>query len=353
MSEKRVLISLVTWNSAAYLPALFDSLRTQTEQSLELVITDNASTDGTVPLISELIPTLPFPTTLFREEVNTGFARAHNHHIREAIRRKSRFVFIVNPDCILEAHTIAILADTMAQHDRVASVGGKILRAHFVVRDGLTTLEKTSTIDSTGLVATRAHQWKERGYAEEDRGQFAEGLILGVSGACVLYRVRALLDVAYARQGKREFFDEDFFSYKEDVDLAWRFQLFEWSAWYTPHAIAWHHRTFGAERRARVSSTLRALSWRNQYFVFLKNNDWLSDIGGTLLTFFRECVKFFWIFLKEITTLRLLPSFIYLWVPMLKKRRWIMQHRKRSPQEMREVFRTFRSSSSITKQRGS
>lgn len=375
--EHRLIISLVTWNSSHYLEQLFVSLRQQTEQNLELIVTDNASTDDTVLRLSELLPTLPYPTTLFREKENIGFARAHNHHIREAIRRKARFILVVNPDCILEEHACAILLEAIAHDDRLGSVGGKILRAQFTpleaarpkgpsgapararpltgfsTTDGLTTLQKLSTIDSTGLVMTRSRMWRERGYGESDHGQYREGPVLGVSGAFVLYRVRALLDASMRRDGYREFFDNDFFSYKEDADLAWRLQWFGWSSWYTPRAVAWHHRTFGRERRDRVPAYLRALSWRNHYFLLTKNDDGKNLFADAHLIFFRECVKLFWILLREPRTLQLFPSLIRLWPLMLQKRRWIMRHRRQSSETMRQMFRSFRSSLSTTKQKGS
>lgn len=353
MTDHRIIVSLVTWNSAAYLEPLFASLRAQTEQSLELLITDNASTDDTVVLLSDAIANLPFPVTFFREKENTGFAKAHNHHIREAIRRKARFFFVVNPDCVIEPHAIALLVQALESHDRAGSAGGKILRAQFLTENGLTTLQKLSTIDSTGLLMTRARQWKERGHGEEDRGQYTEGPTLGVTGAFALYRVRALVDTAFKQEGKREFFDEDFFSYKEDIDLAWRLQLFGWSAWYTPHAIAWHHRMFGRTRRRFVAPWLRALSWRNHFFLLIKNDDfrpWYSLI----LIFLRECAKFFWIiFLEPAPLPRLLPSIIRLWGTMRIKRQWIMQHRRQDRRAMLQTFRLFRLSSSITKPRDS
>ena len=376
--EHRLIISLVTWNSSHYCKQLFASLRQQTEEKLELLVTDNASTDDTVLRLSELLPTLPYPATLFREKENTGFARAHNHHIREAIRRKARFVLVVNPDCILEEHACAILLDAIAHNDRLGSVGGKILRAQFTplevsspakpdsndpegglplrefpTTDGLTTLQKLSTIDSTGLVMTRSRIWRERGYGESDHGQYREGPVVGVSGAFVLYRLRALLDVSMRREGHREFFDNDFFSYKEDADLAWRLQWFGWSSWYTPKAVAWHHRTFGRERRDRVPAYLRALSWRNHYFLLTKNDDWKNFLYDAPLIFFRECAKLCWILLREPRTLQLFPSLIRLWPSMLHKRQWIMRHRRQSPGAMRQMFRSFRSSSSTTKQKGS
>ena len=77
--------------------------------------------------------------------------------------------------------------------------------------------------------------------------------------------------------------DEDFFLYKEDVDLAWRLRLLGWSAWYEPAALGWHARGTGgtgatamldiARTNRAVSSRVRRLSWRNQRLMQIKNED--------------------------------------------------------------------------------
>ena len=66
-------------------------------------------------------------------------------------------------------------------------------------------------------------------------------------------------------------FDEAFFAYKEDVDLAWRARWLGWEAWYEPAAQAEHHRTFRPGRRERGSAFTRRLSVRNRYLLLLKN----------------------------------------------------------------------------------
>ncbi len=72
-----------------------------------------------------------------------------------------------------------------------------------------------------------------------DNGQYAEAeRVFGLSGALVMYRATALQAVRF----EDEFFDHDFFAYKEDVDLAWRLQHLGWDAWYEPRAIAHHYR---------------------------------------------------------------------------------------------------------------
>jgi GT2 family glycosyltransferase len=84
--------------------------------------------------------------------------------------------------------------------------------------------------------------------------------------------------------------DEDFFMYKEDVDLAWRLRLGGWQTWYEPQAVAWHAR--GAEgglggslpelvrSNARIPRWIKRVSWRNHRLMQLKN----EKVGEYLLS---------------------------------------------------------------------
>ncbi len=351
--QKRVLVSLVTYNSAPYLEAFFSSLAAQTETHCELLITDNNSTDESAAICAEWIPKLPFPATLNREATNTGFAPAHNAHIRAAIDRRVPFILVINPDIVLDSHAIEMLVAAASADEKIGSVCGKLMQLSFVAVDGRVAPEKQTVIDSTGIVINRARAAWDRGHGEVDCGQYSEGAVFGCSGACALYRVRALAATAVPLpDGSSEYFDENFFSYKEDVDLAWRLQLFGWSAWYTPRAIGWHHRTMGRERRSRVPERLRALSWRNHLLLLFKNDDRSNTVRHFPLIFARECAKMLWILGAEWGTLSALPTLPRLWNTMQQKRRWIQEHRLRSPKEMRALL-LFRSSSSTTKPKAS
>lgn len=351
---KRVVISLVTWNSGKYLRALLESLAAQTYEHCELLIRDNDSRDDTQAIIAEWVPQLRYPATFFREETNTGYARAHNENIREARRRKANYVMVLNPDLVLDAHAVELLQNVLRTHDKVASTGGKVLQAKFQYGNGVAEVRQCDSIDTTGIVVNRSRKTAERGYGRHDHGQYAEGEVFGISGAFALYRLRALYEVGIPiGDDDQEFFDEDFFAYKEDVDLAWRLQLAGWSAWYAPSALAWHHRTMGEMKRQIVPARLRAFSWRNNWLTLIKNNDWSASFADTLLTVMRELAKLVWICMREWRTFSALPSLLRLWRQMRRKRQWIMEHRRRTPSEMLRVFRGCPSLSSTIEPKGS
>ena len=87
-------------------------------------------------------------------------------------------------------------------------------------------------------------------------------------GAAVLFR-RAMLEEV---QIDGEYFDEDFFAYKEDVDICWRAQLLGWSSFYNPAAIAYHLRGWKRrDDRRRVPWLRKYHSFKNHYLMMIKN----------------------------------------------------------------------------------
>ena len=101
----------------------------------------------------------------------------------------------------------------------------------------------------------RSQRHFDRGAGEVDRGQYdTPGVVFGVSGAAGCYRRAMLDDVAIAG----EVFDEDFFAYREDADLAWRAQLLGWDALYVPgghgHARPARHARAASPRCPRRST---------------------------------------------------------------------------------------------------
>ena len=146
--------------------------------------------------------------------------------------------------------------------------------------------ERSELIDTTGLEMHRDRRVVSRGQLAVDRGADLAGPVWGVDGAAPVYRLAALESARLPRSdgsGTTEVLDEDFFSYKEDVDLAWRLRRLGWEAWYEPAALAWHARGGGDTgvsgwrevARANMSNPpkVRALSWRNQRLMQLKNEE--------------------------------------------------------------------------------
>jgi GT2 family glycosyltransferase len=245
---KRVAVNIVTFNSAGDIKACLESLQQQTFHDFGIHILDNASQDDTLRIIE------PFEIDyLMRSPINTGFCKAHNELAR---RFASEYVLFLNPDTVLKPKFIEELVTALDARPDAASACGKLLRM-----DGL-------TIDSTGIVMLREQRHLDRGAGEPDLGQYNKtDDIFGPSCAAALYRRKALEETAIDGQC----FDEDFFAYREDADLAWRCRLFGWSAVYEPNAVALHRRRVTPERRRELPKVINYHSVKNRFLLRLNN----------------------------------------------------------------------------------
>jgi len=244
----RVSVNIVTFNSVADIGACLESLRAQTFRDFAVHIFDNASSDDTLKIIE------PFDVEyLVRSPVNTGFCKAHNELVR---RFPSEYVLFLNPDTILDSSFIGELVLALEARLEAASASGKLLRM-----DGM-------TIDSTGIIMLREQRHLDRGADQPDTGQFnSPEEIFGPSGAAAIYRRKALDETAVAGQ----YFDEDFFAYREDADLAWRCRLFGWISIYVPSAVARHRRRVTPERRHELPKEINYHSVKNRFLLRLNN----------------------------------------------------------------------------------
>src|SRR6266487_1245040 len=124
------------------------------------------------------------------------------------------------------------------------------------------------TIDSTGIIMRREQRHLDRGAGELDSGQFDQADdIFGPSAAAALYRRATLEDAAINGQ----YFDEDFFAYREDADLAWRCRLLGWTSIYVPAAVAQHRRRVTPERRGELPKSINYHSVKNRFLLRVNN----------------------------------------------------------------------------------
>lgn len=316
----------------------------QSFRDFSILVIDNGSDDGTVKFIRANYPTV----CMLQNFRNFGFAKANNQGITLA---KSEYVLIMNPDVILSDDFLQTLADFADRHPAGGSFGGKILKLHREAFDysdpeaAVSEIVKTDIIDSTGLEIFKSRRVIDRGEGKKDEGGFEQAQeVFGCSGACVLYRKAALIETMI----KGEFFDQDFFAYKEDIDLAWRLRLLGWENWYLPRAVCYHHRRLAQpggglgkiiKQRRNVSVRLRLLSWRNQHLMLVKNDFWLNIFFSWPWFFWREIKIIFYSLFFEHFQFKGLIQFFRLVPAIIIKRRVIMARRKISAKAMRQWFK--------------
>lgn len=216
--EPKVAVVIPTWNSAALLPRLLDSIAKQ-EEPIELLAVDNGSSDGTVELLAERgIPHLT------RGE-NTGFAAAVD---LGAERTAAPYVMPLNADTELEPGSVAALLAALDADPGLGGIAPRILQLEGEARD-----VATARLYSAGQALTRDGRALEIG-AGEGQGPAAlrGGEVFGVCGAACLLRRELFVDLGG--------YDRTFFSFYEDVDLNVRARIAGWRFNYVPEAVVWH-----------------------------------------------------------------------------------------------------------------
>ena len=317
----RVSVHIVTYNSATDIENCLEAVFQQNYPMEQILVIDNASSDSTVDILEEYL--YQGKIHLVKNEINNGFAGAHNQALSMTT---SEFVLILNPDVTLHQDYLYHLIKRMNEKPKVGSITGKLF------------YERTDIMDSTGLLIYRSRRAFERGTGEKDLGQYDQHKeIFGVSGAAALYRREMIQDISI----DEEFFDETFFAYKEDVDVAWRARLFGWEAEFVPQAVGFHKRGWGSERkRQAIPLKLRKLSYMNRYFMMLKNESFFWILVHLPYILWFELLSNGYLLLRE-------PKVLLAWkdifksVPTMLHRRNEIQARMRK--NFREIYRFFRS----------
>jgi GT2 family glycosyltransferase len=326
----RVLISIVTYNSGRYLRACLESLKAQTSKDFIVVLWDNASTDNTAAIVADYRDFLG--TTHFSSS-NIGFCTAHNRLLAPLA---SDYVLALNPDVTLDPHFLEILIRQMDQDPGAGSATGKLLRWQTDPENNLTQQNPgKQVLDSTGIYFTPNQRHFDRGSGEIDEGQYdRREYVFGASGAAAFYRRAMLEDV---REGK-EYFDEAFFAYREDADLAWRAQWLGWRCLYVPEAIGYHSRKVLPERRSILPDEINMHSFKNRFLLRIKNMD-----AGTYARFFipitlRDAAAMVYVLLREWSSLPGIPL-LFQALPHAWARRLSLKKRRRaSAREIRSWF---------------
>lgn len=238
MSNRLVSIIVVSAQKHNYLEACLESIQKQTYHNIELIVIDAS-----------------FGNLSYCQSLNQGI-----------VKSRGDFVLCLNDDVSLSKDFVKEALKGFEISDKIGMVSGKILRMD------------AKTIDSTGLFLSIFRTAKERGYGYQDKGQFEKpGYVFGATGAAAFYRKTMLEQI---KLGK-DYFDERFGFFYEDLDIAWRAQNHGWQGYYIPQAVAYHVRGAslrqlkGINKKFARNYLSRDLLWRlirNRYLV-IKRND--------------------------------------------------------------------------------
>ncbi|WP_010276851.1 glycosyltransferase family 2 protein [Paenibacillus senegalensis] len=313
---KTVSVHVVTYNSAEDIEACLDGILKQTYPISQIIIVDNASKDDT---ISRLRP-YQDQLEIIANAQNIGFAPAHNQAIR---RSHCDYCLVLNPDVSLHPDYVAELIDFAENNERAGSLTGKLVLK-----------QAPEQIDTTGLTINKDRRAFDQGRGQAARDWVKAEEVFGVSGAAALYRKTMVDEISV----EGEFFDESFFAYKEDVDVAWRARLMGWDAYFVPSAPALHERGWKESSRSQQPLMIRQFSYINRIKMMIKNDSgryfWLHS--PFILSF--DLAGIVYMLLKEPKVLLAWKRIFKEWSELCRKRKIIQQKRKRNYAEIYKWF---------------
>ena len=312
-----VTVVLITWNSAPYLRRCLSGIAAQTHRDLELIHVDNASVDESLARVRQVFPRAQ--QIINRE--NRGFAAAANQAIRAS---RGEFVALCNPDAFLTADYVAKVIEALDRAgEKFGAATGTLYRGKGYE------IEPTEEIDSLGIRMTRSGRHFDIHHKGDEGDE-----VFGISGAAAVYRKSFINDVTI----NGEYFDEDFFAYREDADVAWRGRLFGWRAMHVPEAIAYHVRAVTPERRRSLPAAINMHSVKNRFLLRLKNEGLYLALRNAPFELTRDLMVIGAAMTIERSSL---PALGWLWrnrKRILAKRREVQRRRRVSDHALAEWF---------------
>ncbi|MBZ5583686.1 MAG: glycosyltransferase family 2 protein [Acidobacteriia bacterium] len=293
-----VSVTIVTYNSGRFIKRCLDSVLAQRYPRTEIIVVDNASADGTVDILGQFEDRC----RVYYNDENAGFAAAQNQAIKLS---NGDWVLTLNPDVLLLPNFIQALVDAGDLDPSIGAVCGKLLTMtpHFEI-------PPRPVVDSTGIYFNPMLRHLDRGSREIDNGHYLQyEYVFGATAAAALYRRQMIDDISVGG----EFFDSDFFAYREDADVAWRAQLLGWKCMYAPQARGYHVRKALPGNRRALPPEINMHSVKNRFLMRIKNispdlyrRHWLSittrDAVVVMCCVFWEhtSLKAFWYLLKNL-----------------------------------------------------
>ncbi len=325
------LISVVVlnWNGYEFVDQCLKSLQAQTYPNLEVIVVDNASTDGSVELVRDGFRDVK----LILNEKNLGFGGGNNIGIQAS---SGRYIMMLNNDTHLDPKCVDEMKRSIEKDERYGACASKVL---LECEDNL--------IDAAGIAVFPDGLSIGRGRLERGDRYVEEQEVFGASGCACLYRREMLEDIGL--------YDEDFFAYADDTDLGWRARLAGWKCIYNPRAIVYHLHSAGSG----AYSPLKAfLVERNRICVAIKNFPLPLLIVGQCYTVWRYLFQAYGAFTGKGAAGRftgdfskielfkiLIKVYLSLWraIPlMLKKRRAIQNKKRISNRAVYRLMKQFR-----------
>lgn len=245
MTNPLVSIIIVNYNGKALLKDCLESIRSSEASEEEIIIVDNASTDGSADYIKKEFPHVK----LIALDKNYGFALANNIGAETAA---GEYIVFLNNDTVVTPGWLNALRNALSSDPTVGAAGSKLLLYH-----------RPERVNSAGTNIVFNGGGYDIGFMDSDSDRYnTPGPRGGVCAAAMMVRKQEFLALGG--------FDPMYFMYFEDVDLCWRYWLSGYRVLYVPTSVVYHR--FGGTAGSDRHTSLRVFyGTRNSMFNVLKN----------------------------------------------------------------------------------
>lgn len=260
MNDATLGVVIVSWNVRELLRGCLRSLREQSGVVMRVIVVDSASADDSAAMVRAEFPEVE----LIASVENIGYVKGNNAALRRLLASEAtpEFVWLLNPDTIVQAGTAATLLRFMRAHPRCGLCGPQLHNPDGTLQHGAFALPGLMqlAIDVVPRLQARFRdtRWDGRySAAQYAGGPFRVGTPLG---AAMLARTEAVRAVGLL--------DEGFEMYSEEIDWAHRMADGGWEVWCEPRAVVTH---YGGASSGQASARAERIKWRSRARYFDKH----------------------------------------------------------------------------------
>ncbi|MCL2481844.1 MAG: glycosyltransferase family 2 protein [Propionibacteriaceae bacterium] len=255
MENRTVAYLIVTWNNADIIAGCIDSIFAQAGVKSDVYVLDNDSSDDTITQVRKYRK-----VHLLKSTRNLGFAKGNNVLIRHALRNPDvQWVALINSDAVLDTQWTRNILDYVDGKPSVAAAQGLTLDYY-----------DHHIVDSRHIYVSKRLQGIQYGYTElVDHEAYYPRKVFGVNAAAAMFS-RDFIE--HQPDPDSYFFDERFYMYYEDVDVAYRALVAGYDSFFVPTAVAYHMGSVSAKKNMKMYPVI--MTARNHLAVVYKNTPW-------------------------------------------------------------------------------
>ncbi len=218
-----ISIIIVNWNTRELLRKCLDSVETTVRSlSHEIIVVDNASTDGSAAMLRERFPRV----RLIENLENRGFGAANNQALRVMT---GRYALLLNSDAVLTENAVSELFACMENHPEAAMACGQLLNADGSRQNSIAAFPSLLTLmtNTPLLEYLFPRRFPSKRYSHSGPVEVDSGI-----GACLMVRMAAMDAVGL--------FDERYYFFFEETDWAYQMRRAGWKVLHVPTAFIYH-----------------------------------------------------------------------------------------------------------------